>query len=133
MVDEKSFKKISHLIRSEGEHNSRLMYKFPTVLEGKVKKLLDDNRIKYSFQKLFYRYVKGYRQYVEAYYIANFWIPGKKLMLDIQKAPRKIDVKSEDLRTFSNEGIAPVAQVLRITERDLECPTFADELLALLK
>lgn len=133
MVDEKSFKKTTHLIRSEGEHNSRLMFKFPTALESQVKKLLDDNGIKYSFQKLFFRYVKGYRQYVEAYYIANFWLYKKRLILDIQKAPRKIDVKCEDLRTFSNEGIKPAAQVLRITEQDLKCPTFADELLALLK
>ena len=74
MIDEKSFKKISHLIRSEGEHNSRLMYKFPTALEAQVKKILDDNNVKYKFQQLFYRFVKGYRQYVEAYYIANFYL-----------------------------------------------------------
>ena len=133
MIDEKSFKKISHLIRSEGEHNSRLMYKFPTALEGKVKKILDDNGIRYKFQQLFYRFVRGYRQYVEAYYIANFWIPKKRLILEIQPARRKIEVDSEKLRTFSYEGISPKAQVLKITEEDLECPTFTQELLALIK
>jgi hypothetical protein len=133
MIDEKSFKKVSHLIRSEGEHNSRLMYKFPTALEREVKKVLDDNGIKYKFQQLFYRFVKGYRQYVEAYYIANFWIPKKRLVLDIQPARRKIEVKSEKLRTFSYDGVTPRAQVLRITEEDLRCPTFAQELLAILK
>jgi hypothetical protein len=133
MVDEKSFKKISHLIRSEGEHNSRLMYKFPTALEREVKKILDDNSIKYKFQQLFYRFVKGYRQYVEAYYIANFWIPKKRLVLDIQPARRKIKVDSEKLRTFSYDGVTPKAQVLRITEEDLRCPTFTQELLAILK
>lgn len=133
MVDEKSFKKISHLIRSEGEHNSRLMYKFPTALEAKVKKILDDNGIKYKFQQLFYRFVKGYRQYVEAYYIANFWIPKKRLVLEIQPARRKIEVESEKLRTFSYDDVTPKAQVLKITEEDLRCPTFAQELLALIK
>jgi hypothetical protein len=133
MVDEKSFKKISHLIRSEGEHNSRLMYKFPTALEAQVKKVLDDNGVRYKFQQLFYRFVKGYRQYVEAYYIANFWIPKKKLVLEIQPARRKIEVESEKLRTFSYDGVFPRAQVLRITEVDLRCPTFAQELLAILK
>ena len=133
MIDEKSFKKISHLIRSEGEHNSRLMYKFPTVLENRVRKVLDDNGIKYKFQQLFYRFVKGYRQYVEAYYIANFWIPKKRLILDIQPAKRKVEVDSEKLRTFSYDGINPKAQVLRITEEDLNCPTFTQELLALIK
>jgi hypothetical protein len=133
MIDEKSFKKISHLIRSEGEHNSRLMYKFPTALEGEVMKILDDNGIRYKFQQLFYRFVRGYRQYVEAYYIANFWIPKKKLILEIQPARRKIEVDSEKLRTFSYEGISPRAQVLKITKEDLECPTFAQELLALIK
>ena len=133
MIDEKSFKKVSHLIRSEGEHNSRLMYKFPTALEGEVKKILDDNGIMYKFQQLFYRFVRGYRQYVEAYYIANFWIPKRKLILEIQPARRKIEVDSEKLRTFSYEGISPRAQVLKITKEDLECPTFAQELLALIK
>ena len=133
MVDEKSFKKISHLIRSEGEHNSRLMYKFPTALEAQVKKVLDDNGVRYKFQQLFYRFVKGYRQYVEAYYIANFWIPKKKLVLEIQPARRKIEVESEKLRTFSYDGVFPRAQVLRITEEDLRCPTFAQELLTILK
>ena len=133
MIDEKSFKKVSHLIRSEGEHNSRLMYKFPTALEGEVKKILDDNGIRYKFQQLFYRFVRGYRQYVEAYYIANFWIPKRKLILEIQPARRKIEVDSEKLRTFSYEGISPRAQVLKITKEDLECPTFAQELLALIK
>lgn len=133
MIDEKSFKKVSHLIRSEGEHNSRLMYKFPTALEARVKNILDDNGIKYKFQQLFYRFVKGYRQYVEAYYIANFWIPQKRLILDIQPAKRKIEVDSEKLRTFSYDNITPRAQVLKITEEDLRCPTFAQELLALIK
>lgn len=131
MIDEKSFRKITHLVRSEGEHNSRLMYKFPTALEQKVMEILDENHVKYSFQKLFYKFVKGYRQYVEAYYIANFWIPRKKLMIDIEAAPRKIKVQSQDLRTFSNDGVTPKAQVLRITEKDLEYPTFKAELLAL--
>lgn len=133
MIDEESYRKISHLIRSEGKHNSRLMFKFPTDLEIQVKRILDENGIKYSFQKLFYRYVRGYRKYVEAYYIANFWIPRKKLMLDIQPMRRKVNVRCEDLRTFSNEGITPAAQVLRINEEDFECPTFKNELLALLK
>ena len=133
MVDKESFKKISHLIRSEGEHNSRLMYKFPTALEAQVKKVLDDNGVRYKFQQLFYKFVKGYRQYVEAYYIANFWIPKKKLVLEIQPARRKIEVESEKLRTFSYDGVFPRAQVLRITEEDLRCPTFAQELLTILK
>ena len=133
MIDERSFKKISHLIRSEGEHNSRLMYKFPTALEAKVKKILDDNGIKYKFQQLFYRFVKGYRQYVEAYYIANFWIPKKRLIIDIQPAKRKIEVDSEKLRTFSYDNITPRAQILKITEEDLRCPTFVQELLAIIK
>ena len=133
MIDEKSFKKISHLIRSEGEHNSRLMYKFPTALEAKVKNILDDNGIKYKFQQLFYRFVKGYRQYVEAYYIANFWIPKKRLIIDIQPAKRKIEVDSEKLRTFSYDNVTPKAQVLKITEEDLRCPTFVQELLAIIK
>ena len=91
------------------------------------------NGVDYRFQKLFYRYVKGYKQYVEAYYIANFWIPKKKLALDIQPAPRKYKIKSEGLRTFTNRDISPVAQVLKITEEDFKYPNFEQELLALLK
>ncbi len=133
MIDDKSFKMVSHLIRSEGERNSRKMHKFPTALETKMKRILIANGVDYRFQKLFYRYVKGYKQYVEAYYIANFWIPKKKLALDIQPAPRKYKIKSEGLRTFTNRDISPVAQVLKITEEDFKYPNFEQELLALLK
>lgn len=133
MIDDKSYRKMSHLVRSEGEHNSRLMYKFPTSLESRVRDILDRNKVKYSFQKLFYRTVEGYRQYTEAYYIANFWLPGKRLMIDVEPAPRKVGVKSEGLRTFSNDRIYPRAQVLKITERDLDYPSFTAELLAFVK
>lgn len=133
MIDEESLKRTSHIIRSEGEHNARLMFKFPTALETKVKKVLDDNNIKYSFQKLLYRFVKGSRNYVEAYYIANFWLPRNKLILDIQKDKRKVGVKEEGLRTFSYDNIRPAAQVLKLDREAIECPVFEKELMAILK
>lgn len=133
MIDKTSYKRLSHLIRSEGEHNSKLMYKAPTALETRMKNLLDANGVSYKFQKLLYRFVKGYREYVEAYYIANFWFPKKHLIINLQDGPRKFKVKSEGLRTFDYDGIAPAAQVIKINEEDFNCPSFTDELMAILK
>ena len=133
LADEKSFQTFTHLVRSEGEHNSKLMFKFPTDLELKVKQVLEKNNIKFKFQKVLYRPIKGYRHYVEAYYIANFWIPKKKLIINVQKAYRKIAVDSEDLRTHSYDGISPKVQIVELDREAVECPTFEQELVAILK
>lgn len=133
MIKEVSFKKITKNIKEAGIHNSRLMYKFPTELESKIMEILDEEGIKYKFQKLFYKFVKGSRDYIENYYIANFWIPKKKIVLDIASVPRKVKINTDSLRSYDTEGIHPKPFVIKINENDLEYPSFKQELVALLK
>lgn len=133
MIDEKSFKRLNHAVRSEGEHNSRLMFKFPTASEAKLRKELDERGVKYSFQKLLYRMVEGSRKLADAYYIANFWFPKKRLIINIRKGKRKIEVASEGLRTFEYGGIFPKAQVISLTEEDIDNPEFIEGIIGMLR
>lgn len=132
-MEEESLKRITSLVREEGSRNARIMFTHPTALEREIREILDANGIKYTFQKPLYRFIKGYRHYVESYYIANFWLPSKKIILDVESSFRNASVRSTGVRTYDNEGITPVATVLKIKEEDLKYPAFKEELLALLK
>lgn len=133
MVDKKTFKQYFNQLKSEGKYNSKIMFKNPTSLEKKLQAILDDNQIKYVFQKLFYKRVEGTRDCIEAYYIANFWIPQKRIVLNVEAAPRKNQPEYWGFSTKDFSGIVAKSQVLNISRKDFECPTFVDELVAILK
>ena len=105
-----------------------------------MKRLLNRNHIKYLFQSDMCKMVQGCENIVEAFYIANFYFPKKKLALEIEDSPRNITdserdiIKSADgVRVYDLGEISHKIHVLKITKQDMDCPTFEKELIRLLR
>jgi hypothetical protein len=112
----------------------------PTQLEKRMRRFLNRNHVKYLFQAIMYKELYGNDNYVEAFYIAPFYFPNKKIALVMEDSPSKMTQEERDyiasvngLRTYNIRDISKNIQELRITEEDFNCPTFNQELFALLR
>ena len=94
----------------------------------------------FLFQALLHKEIKGNRDLTEAFYIASFYFPKKKIALVMEDSPVNITQEEKDyiasvdgLRTYDIRDISQKIQELKITKEDFECPTFTQELLSILK
>ena len=140
MIDYKSFKEVSKVVRNASHRVHRILVKYPSTLEKRMRRLLNRNHIDFKFQEVFHKEIGGNRDLTEAFYIASFYFPKKKIALVIEDSPSKITQEERDyiasvdsLRTYNIRDISRNIQELRITEDDFDCPTFNQELFALLR
>lgn len=139
MINEKSFREVSKVVREAGLKTHRILVKHPSALERRMRKLLNRNKVDFLFQALLHKEIGGNHALTEAFYIASFYFPKKKIALVIEDSPVNITQEERDyiasvdgLRTYDIREISQKIQELKITEEDFDCPTFSQELLALL-
>jgi uncharacterized protein YegJ (DUF2314 family) len=140
MIDYKSFKEVSDVVRDASFKTSKILIKHPSALEKRMRRLLNRNKIKFMFQAVFHKEINGNHDLTEAFYIASFYFPKKKIALVMEDSPSKMTQEERDyiasvngLRTYNIRDISKNIQELRITEEDFNCPTFNQELFALLR
>jgi uncharacterized protein YegJ (DUF2314 family) len=140
MIDYKSFKEVSDVVRDASFKTSKILIKHPSALEKRMRRLLNRNKIKFIFQAVFHKEINGNHDLTEAFYIASFYFPKKKIALVMEDSPSKMTQEERDyiasvngLRTYNIRDISKNIQELRITEEDFNCPTFNQELFALLR
>ena len=140
MIDYKSFKEVSDVVRDASFKTSKILMKHPSALEKRMRRLLNRNKIKFIFQAVFHKEINGNHDLTEAFYIASFYFPKKKIALVMEDSPSKMTQEERDyiasvdgLRTYNIRDISKNIQELRITEEDFNCPTFNQELFALLR
>lgn len=140
MIDYKSFKEVSDVVRNASFKTSKILIKHPSALEKRMRRLLNRNKIKFIFQAVFHKEINGNHDLTEAFYIASFYFPKKKIALVMEDSPSKMTQEERDyiasvdgLRTYNIRDISKNIQELRITEEDFNCPTFNQELFALLR
>lgn len=106
----------------EGRKVAKFLKKYPSISELKIKDILDSNSIEYSYQILMYSSEKGY-------YIANFYIPKKQLILHVENSTRMQEPKYSKHRIFDYSKLFHKVQVLRIRTKDVKKKIFEEDLL----
>ena len=133
MIDKESYKRVSDQVYQEGKEVSKTMFKYPTANERKLADILSRYNVKFTFQKLLFSHPNGIREYLDSYYVAQFWLHRKKLFLEVEPGYRLVKPKYTGFRTFKALDVFPKAQCIKLTEEDLNTPEFVSEFLKLIK
>lgn len=133
MIDEKSYKQTSNIIRQEGKKVAKFLGHFPSENELRLQALLDSNHFRYKFQKVFFKSIKGMKGCAESYYIAQFWLPKKRLFIEVEPGKRLKKVKDDNLRTFDALEVFPKAQCIKLSKNELDDAEFIDNFIKLIK
>lgn len=109
-------------IIKEGRKVAKLLKEYPSISELKIKYILDTNNIEYRYQVIMYTSDKGY-------YVANFYIPQKQLILHVENSTRMKEPKYSNYRIFNYSKLFHKVQVLRIRTKDIKKKIFEEDLL----
>lgn len=133
MIDEKSYKQNSKVVYAEGKKIAWILLSNPTDNELLLKSLLDENHIKYKFQKPFFKSMEGNKGCAVSYYIAQFWLPRKRLFIEISPSNRHRNPRHTDFRVYDALEVFPKAQCIKLNRKDLDSSEFIDNFIKLVK
>lgn len=110
------------------EHNREVMYQarcraeemnlWPSPLEEKMKRLLDDCGVVYESQRIFY--IRAKDGWIIRYYIADFYIPDKAIIIEVDGKFHDKQQLHDKLRTRAIQEQYPEVSVLRYGWKDLD-------------
>lgn len=106
---------------------STLMFNEPSVLERKMQKLLDSNGIVYDFQHIFY--ISKRSSKIRKFFIADFYIPSKSLIIETDGAFHDNQVEQDNNRTKLIQKYYPNVKVIRWRWHDFDSLNKVKELL----
>lgn len=107
------------------------MQQEPSVLEKKMQDFLLNRGIRYEFQKPLYIKKKNGR--IRKFYIADFYIPSKNLIIETDGKFHDSQIKEDSRRTKDIVKHYPNMRIIRWRWRDFESYQKIKELAALLK
>lgn len=117
-------------MKGTARKNAKEMRREPSALEQKMQEFLDAHGINYEFQKILY--IPGDKGYIRKYYIADFYIPHKFIIIETDG---KFHDSQEDLDTKRTEDIERYYKnykVVRWKWHDFESITKMRKLLSVL-
>lgn len=114
-------------IRYKAEYRATEMKHFPSPLEERMKDFLEENWIFYEEQKIFYIYADD--GYIVRYYIADFYIPDKKIIIEVDGKFHDDHKQKDKERTRNIQEQYPDVEVLRYKWKDLSDEVVMEELL----
>lgn len=103
----------------------------PSPLEKMMQEFLNNHNIKYEFQKIFY--IAGRDRYITQYYIADFYIPSKKLIIEMDGKFHNKQKKADYKRTETIRNHYKKVKVIRFAYYDMQSVKKLSELLERLK
>ena len=118
-------------VRNNAEGHAYNMRKNPSWLEKKMIELLDGWGIVYEFQKIFYMRSSG--GFIKNYYIVDFYIPKKKIILEVDGKFHKEQAAFDEFRTRDIQKHYPKVRVVRWDSRDFHIYHNCKKLKELLK
>lgn len=71
----------------------------PSWLERQMIEFLNNQKIKFEFQKIFY--IRSSGGFIKQYYIADFYIPKKHIILEVDGKFHNEQVKLDSFRTWN--------------------------------
>lgn len=104
-------------VMSSAQHRAYEMRLWPSPLEVKMKMLLDTWGITYEDQKIFY--IFGRKGWINKYYIADFYIPAKKIIIEVDGKFHDDHKQHDKMRTKEIQEQYPGVEVVRYKSKDL--------------
>ena len=117
---------------ASANYRARDMQLYPSPLEMRMQKFLMENRVEYETQKIFYIY--GDNSWIIRYYIADFYIPEKKIIIEVDGKKYHDHHKQHDkCRDRTIQDNYPEVEILRYTWSDLGNRDKMDRLLVMIQ
>lgn len=114
-------------IVANAQFRAEEMRTWPSVLEERMKELLDENAVDYEFQKIFYIYADD--GWIMKYYIADFYLPDSDIIIEVDGRFHEHQKQHDKTRTREIQEQYPEIEVLRYTWKDLSDYKKMDDLL----
>ena len=114
-------------VRASAEYRAGEMKAWPSPLEERMKSFLDEHYIGYEFQKIFY--ITATDGWIIRYYIADFYIPEKEIIIEVDGKFHNEQKQKDKIRTRIIQENYPNVEVLRFTWDDLSDEDTMEELL----
>ena len=115
-------------VMANAEYRAAEMRYFPSPLEERMKLFLDRNGIRYETQKVFY--IRANDGYILKYYIADFYIPHKEIIIEVDGKFHDQHRQHDKKRTKEIQKQYPMVRVLRYKWKDLSDKNIMNGLLA---
>ena len=116
---------------SNAEFRAAQMRYNPSPLEERMQCLLDRYCVKYECQKIFYIYAND--GYILSYYIADFFVPDKNIIIEVDGKFHDKHKQHDKMRTKEIQSKYPNVEVLRYKWKDLDDSYKMDELIGLIR
>ena len=107
------------------------MEMWPSPLEKRMKDFLESNKIEYQQQYIFYIY--GSNGWISKYYIADFYVPSKRLIIEVDGKFHDKHKQHDKMRTKEIQTNYPGVEVVRYQWKDLSDKDKMSELLSMVK
>jgi hypothetical protein len=102
---------------ASANYRASQMDTWPSPLEERMKKFLDDNDIYYESQKIFYIYAED--GWIIRYYIADFFVPNRNIIIEVDGKFHDDHKQHDKMRTREIQEQYPEVEVLRYRWKDL--------------
>ena len=112
---------------ASAEYRASQMDTWPSPLEERMKKFLEENFIEYESQKVFYIYAED--GWITRYYIADFFIPHANIIIEVDGKFHDDHRQHDKMRTREIQEQYPEVEVLRYKWKDLNDIDKMDDLL----
>jgi len=114
-------------IRTSAESRAREMQTWPSPLEEKMQVFLDKHGIYYEFQKVFY--ITDDNGWITRYYIADFYLPQKKVIIEVDGKFHDKHKQHDRDRTRTIQEYYHGIEVLRYKWKDMSDKEVLSDLL----
>ena len=101
----------------QAEQRAGEMMAFPSKLEETMKLILDAHHIVYQFQKIFY--IHAHDGWITRYYIADFFIPHRNLIIEVDGKFHEHQKQHDRNRTKDIQKEYPMIDVVRFSWKDV--------------
>lgn len=118
-------------IKDSAEIHAWEMKNKPSFLEKMMMGFLDRNHIMYEFQKIFY--IAGKNKYITQYFIADFYVPQRRTIVEVDGKFHKEQTKQDQIRTQLIKKHYKRTFVVRVTYNDFKNPKKLEDLVKRLK
>lgn len=114
-------------VMTQARYRAEQMQVWPSPLEERMKYFLESHNISYEDQKIFYIYADD--GWIIRYYIADFYLPESKLIIEVDGKFHDSQKQHDKNRTKDIVNSYPEIEVLRYKWADLSDDVIMDSLL----